>query len=376
MELIFQSVVYRINRGLKSVKHKRLKSYYEEMNKNTPISLLTLSVFLILTTAIFSCKKDEERMVPVLSTLPATFITRTSVCTGDAIISQGSDTILTDGICWGTKPDPNVESSLISLNARLDDLSPNTTYYIRAFATNSAGTGYGNQVSFTTKPANVSHLFNPDVTYDTVTDIDGNIYKTVEIGTQVWMAENLKTSRFNDGTEIPYINDPIFNLEPGFCWYKKNESIFKDIYGGYYNWFAVNTGKLCPAGWHVPTDNEWKVLEEFIGISQADADMMGCRGTTQGLMIREPGTENWVDESISASNASGFTGLPGGSCGFFMEDFSCGGEGIIAMWWTDTELNTDPGSWGYMRWILWDGSCIQRSELEKKAAINVRCIKD
>jgi len=75
-------------------------------------------------------------MVPVLSTLPATFITRTSVCTGDAIISQGSDTILTDGICWGTKPDPNVESSLISLNARLDDLSPNTTYYIRAFATN------------------------------------------------------------------------------------------------------------------------------------------------------------------------------------------------------------------------------------------------
>jgi uncharacterized protein (TIGR02145 family) len=345
------------------------------MKKNT-LKSLYLIAFLIITAAFNSCKKDQEGQVPVLSTLPATFITRTSAWTGLALISQGSDTIIWDGICWGLRPDPSIESDNITANARLEDLSPGTTYYVKAYSTNSEGTGYGNQISFTTKPANVSHLFNPDITYGTVTDIDGNTYKTIETETQIWMAENLKTTRFNDGTEIQLINDPVYSHEPGFCWYKKNESVFKDIYGGYYNWFAVNTGKLCPAGWHVPTDNEWKVFEVFLGISKNDADKMGCHGTTQGLMIKEQGSANWVDESVSASNSSGFTGLPGGSCSFFMEDFYCGGEGIIAMWWTDTELNTDPFSWSYMRWITWDGSCIQRSECQKQAAINVRCIKD
>jgi uncharacterized protein (TIGR02145 family) len=338
---------------------------------------------LVISMFQFSCRKETIEEVPTLTTYPASAITRTSAWTGGTIISEGSDTITLQGACWSTHSTPTTENSTASANnisfcgCRLEHLQPNTTYYVRTFATNSAGTGYGNEVSFTTKPATVSHLFNPGLKYDSVADIEGNIYKTIEIGTQVWMAENLKTTRFSDGTEIPLLpddNNLLYYIDPGYCWYENNEAVFKDIYGGYYNWFAVNTGRLCPTGWHVPTDEEWKVLEMFLGITAEEADEMGYRGTTAGSKIKESGTINWIEESVFASNETGFTGLPGGSFTLFEPSF--GGEGIVGMWWTDTELSPDPYNWGYCRWIFWDASFIARQELLKRDAINVRCIKD
>lgn len=346
------------------------------------IQLICLG-FAVLTLTLPSCKKEEIEEIPSLTTYQASGITRSSAWTGGTITKEGSDTLISQGVCWNTYGAPTLEDSVypaydISFcGCRLDHLTPYTTYYVRAYATSSAGTGYGNEISFTTKPATVSHLFNPQLTYDSVADIDGNVYKTVEIGTQVWMAENLKTTRFNDGTEIHLITQEdnlLYLITPGYSWYENNEAVFKDIYGGYYNWFAVNTGKLCPSGWHVPTDEEWKVMEMYLGLTREEADAFGYRGTTAGSSIKESGTINWVEESVFASNKTGFTGLPGGSLQLFEETF--GGEGIIGMFWTDTELYLDPYNWGYCRWIFWDASFIARNELLKRDAINVRCIKD
>ena len=118
----------------------------------------------------------------------------------------------------------------------------------------------------------------------TVTDIDGNVYNTVKIGTQTWMVENLKTTRFNDGTAIPNVTDAsAWNAltTPGYCWYDNNEAN-KATYGALYNWYAVNTGKLAPASWHVATDADWKKLEMALGMTQAQEDATGNRGTDQG----------------------------------------------------------------------------------------------
>ncbi len=101
-----------------------------------------------------------------------------------------------------------------------------------------------------------------------ITDIDGNVYHAITIGKQVWMAENLRTTRYNDGTGIPFIVDNAtawYELHaPGYCWYD-DDMFNKDIAGALYNWHAVNTGKLCPKGWHVPSDNEWTILTDFLG---------------------------------------------------------------------------------------------------------------
>ena len=221
-----------------------------------PVRIIILGIF-IFTMALISCRKENTEEIPSLTTYPAIYITRTSAWTGGTIIREGSDTILSKGVCWSTNATPTLKDNTIpaydisGCGCELNNLSPRTKYYVRAYATSSAGTAYGNEVSFTTKPATVSHLFNPQLTYGSVTDIDGNFYKTIETGTQVWMAENLRTTRFNDGSEIQLIkgSSELFYLyTPGYCWYENDETSFREIYGGYYNWFAVNTGKLCPDG--------------------------------------------------------------------------------------------------------------------------------
>jgi hypothetical protein len=121
----------------------------------------------------------------------------------------------------------------------------------------------------------VSDYFNPSIDYDSVTDIDGNIYKTVRIGSQTWMAENLKTTLYNDGTKIPHVTDDSrwVTLETGaYRWYMNDENQYKGLYGALYNWYTVKGGKLCPVGWHVPGDEEWKKLEMELGMTQSETD--------------------------------------------------------------------------------------------------------
>lgn len=343
-------------------------------------TLIPAFACVLLLTVLQSCKEEDPGMLPQISTSPVDMIARTAAGASGTIISEGSDSITDKGFCWSMEAEPdlsdhtteNVFSDEEHMESMMRGLIPNTTYYVRAYATNSAGTVYGNEVSFTTKPADSMTLFNPDLSYDSVQDIDGNTYKTIVIGEQEWMAENLKTTRYSDGEAIPYITlypeiDP--PMSPGYSWYENNETVFKDIYGAYYNWFAINTGKVCPAGWHIPSDEEWKFLEMHLGLTREEADALGYRGSTEGAELKESGSYNWVVESEPGSNLSGFTALPGGS--------ALGGEGYIALWWTATPFDPGPDYWWiWCRWIMWDSSWIARSEIERPSLLNVRCVKD
>jgi uncharacterized protein (TIGR02145 family) len=142
---------------------------------------------------------------------------------------------------------------------------------------------------------------------DEITDKDDNTYTAVTIGTQVWIIENLKTTKYNDGTTIPNItdNEVWANLTtPGYCWYDNDASTFKAIYGALYNWYAVNTGKLCPLGWHIPTRDDYTTLMLFL-----DTDGTWDNNDAGGK-LKETGTIHWLSPNIGATNESGFTALP------------------------------------------------------------------
>lgn len=152
-----------------------------------------------------------------------------------------------------------------------------------------------------------SAVFNSSKNYGTMTDQDGNVYKTITIGTQTWMAENLRTTKYNDGTAIPNVTDSIAwaALTTGaFCNYKNTTNdVFIATYGRLYNWYAVNSGKLSPAGWHIPTMDEFNILSAYLG-----------NGSVAGGKMKETGTTHWnyYSQNIGATNESGFTALPSG----------------------------------------------------------------
>lgn len=207
-----------------------------------------------------------------------------------------------------------------------------------------------------------------------ITDIDGNKYSTVTIGSQVWLVENLKATRYNDGKAIPLVteNNAWGALStPAYCWYDNDEGSHKNTYGALYNWYAVETGKLCPDGWHVPSDLEWKQMEMHLGMSQAEADDTGFRGTNEGGKLKETGTAHWESPNEGATNESGFTALPGGSRvynGVVFEDFERGGN-----YWCHTEY--DPNL-AWRRYIYYDYTDICRDAQNKKYGFSVRCVKD
>jgi uncharacterized protein (TIGR02145 family) len=166
--------------------------------------------------------------------------------------------------------------------------------------------------------------------FNEVADIDGNVYKTVTIGTQIWLSENLKTTKYNDGTTIPLVTDnaawTALN-SAGYCWYN-NDTVNKRIYGALYNWYAVNTDKLCPTGWHIPTEADWLNLINYLG----GANIAGGK-------MKEIGLTHWKEQNVGATNESGFTAIPGGLRSTF-GDF--GTLGIYGRWWSSTPYSLDP----------------------------------
>jgi len=193
----------------------------------------------------------------------------------------------------------------------------------------------------------------------TVTDADGNIYNTVTIGSQVWMAENLKTTKFSNGSDIllvPGNTDWSNQTTPAYCWYENNQSN-KEIYGGLYNWYAVNTGNLCPTGWHVPSDSEWTDLANFL---EGDG--------VAGGKLKETGTEHWENNN-GATNETGFTALPGG----FRYEGVFSDIRLYGYWWSSLGYN-DISAWH--REI--DGTRVNlfRYTSPKNFGLSVRCIKN
>ncbi len=344
--------------------------------------------FFIFFAVVFdSCKKADEVIqpddLPVVITSAVSNVQRTQAQCGGRLISVGSSRVTDFGICWNTAGSPSLDDNFTSdgwilqqYSTDLRSLTPNTEYYVRAYATNSTGTGYGNERKFTTRPIGTGSVFNAGLTYGTVTDIEGNVYKTIEIGSQTWMAENLRTTRFTDNTEIDLVTDDSIwgsTAYPGYCWYENNEELFGNIYGAYYNWMAVYTSRLCPAGWHVPSDAEWKTLEMNLGMTQEQADAENQRGTTEGAQLKESGTNNWFPGGIAGTNQSGFTALPGGSRSIFYGIFY--NEGQNGLFWTSTGYYPIGGV-AYCRSLSYASSAIFRYLQNLKFGLNVRCIRD
>jgi uncharacterized protein (TIGR02145 family) len=309
--------------------------------------------FVLIFT--ISCEMDESATLPELSTTPISDLTSISAVCGGSIISDGGSVITARGVCWSTNFAPTISDNIStdgtgtgSFVSSLTGLISGTYYYVRAYATNRAGTAYGNRFIFIIP----------------LTDIDGNLYYTVMIGNQVWMTENLKTTKYNDNTDIPNVTDNTAwttLATPAFCWYKNNELNNDYKYGALYNWFAVNTGKLCPAGWHVPYEEEWTTLVDYLGGEYY-----------AGGSLKEQGLNHWNSPNAGASNAYGFSALPGG----YRTGLSTGSFRAIryiGWWWTNTESDL---KWARNRVMAFDAIEVAKGRAIKTNGYSVRCIKD
>lgn len=199
---------------------------------------------------------------------------------------------------------------------------------------------------------------------ETVTDIDGNVYKTVVIGTQTWMAENLKTKLYNNGDLIPDVTSEIEWDGLGtdaFCWYNNDQQTYKATYGALYNWYAVNTGKLCPAGWHVPSDAEWTTFIDFLD----GRDYAGGK-------MKEMGTLHWVAPNTEASDTYGFKALPAGDRSAEIA-FGFWGIGEYAAWWSSTGKDA---THSYFLEAYYNSETVYKTYTNNRFGFSVRCIKN
>ena len=268
----------------------------------------------------------NEVSAPTVTTSQATSITKSSATIGGEIVADGGNTITERGVVYSTTENPTLKSSKAvseiddsnKFAVDIDKLKPNTKYYARAYATNSIGTSYGNEITFVTHDAVL-----------TLTDSrDGHVYKTVEIGNQVWMAENLKylpKVHSNDEFESAGINK-----QPGYGVLEytgnnlssaKEHSNYK-TYGALYNMYAIQNNDICPKGWHVPSKQEWDILVDFLG---------GM--SVAGGKLKEEGTKHWSDPNAGANNESGFTALPGK---FRIDNGVYFALSVSGMWWTSS----------------------------------------
>jgi len=205
-------------------------------------------------------------------------------------------------------------------------------------------------------------IFNPSLTYDSVIDNDNNTYKTIVIGNQTWMAENLKTTKYSNGELIGSTSPSTLNIDyeisPKYQWEAGNDEINVAAFGRLYTWYAVtDSRKLCPIGWHVPTDSEWEILIAYLGNNPIAGK------------LKEVSTLHWKSPNSDASNASGFTALPSGSRNGEYFDF----DGGYGSWWSASESSeTESG----ILMLYYGDKYIYRNEYLKSTGSSVRCVKD
>ena len=315
------------------------------------------ALFVILALIIAGCQKDSS---PTLVTMTPTNITSTTATLGGNITDNGGATVSDCGVEYrksylsnpvDVKLTPVISYGTFAIN--ITGLEPNTLYYVQAYATNSNGTSYGDYKTFTTTGTGSG----------TVTDSDGNQYTTVTIGTQTWMTENLKTTKYNNGDRI--IHDTIdsqwgSSADGAYCFYLY-EPQMKDYSGCLYNWFAVNDVRgIAPAGWHVPTDADWNTLATYLG-----------GASIAGGKLKEAGDTHWYDPNTGATNETGFTALPGGFLYASLVTFNNAGK--YAYWWSATNASSDNGgTWA----VDYQSTVLSGYSSTKYNGYSVRCIKN
>ena len=202
----------------------------------------------------------------------------------------------------------------------------------------------------------------------TVSDIDGNVYKTVRIGNQVWMAENMRTSRYRGGSQIGQVTDNTTwsSMNSGaWCWYS-NDPNHESTYGKLYNWYAISSGNLCPTGWHIPSESENNQKSEWNSLIR----QLGGVNKAGGKM-KERGRNQWLNPNLGATNRSGFTGRPGGSR---RADGTYDGIRFEGLWWNASDRDLLEFSWSRSRILFYDSERIDYFDGDKRMGLSVRCV--
>jgi uncharacterized protein (TIGR02145 family) len=298
----------------------------------------------------------------VLTNSPSLVGTKNATFNG-SINSNGGSQITERGFCWSLNINPTIadnkiinQSGLNNFNEVIIGLNANTNYYVRAYAINNQGISYGNQQSFAT------------LGYGSVTDIDNNVYSTITVGSQVWMVENLKTTKYNYGASIPNITSSWGSIQNGaYCWYN-NDISNKNIYGALYNFFAVRTNYLAPNGWHIPTKDEWLILINYLGGYYV-----------AGGKMKEVGFTHWTYPNTNATDIVGFKGLPGGSLNNVMGVNNFIGLNTEGSWWSSSSYNSGYAYYTYLSYAHGQASSLWSNfplSDDVRKGFSVRCVKD
>ena len=324
--------------------------------------------------------------LPTVLTTPVSEITTTSAISGGSVTDNGGAEITSCGVCWDTVQAPSIGAAHTSDSletgqfvSQIDGLSPNTTYYVRAYATNSAGTAYGEEVVFTTLEPSQDAQACPG--QPTVTDYDGNVYNTVMIGEQCWMKENLRTRHYADGTAIDAASTTSSTV--AYRYSPNNDSSLVAVYGYLYNWKAVmrnanssasnpsDVQGICPSGWHVPSNPEWIQLADYVA-GQDDYDCDGMDGIAAALAS----PDGWNASSgcdiggrPATTNATGFSALP---AGYYNSSYSNHYFGQRAQFWSATDNGYETAAYEELRHNL---SFDMRSTSVKYSGKSVRCVR-
>lgn len=330
------------------------------IQKNRFIRISVPLSLLVLFTAV-SCKDEEDIQLPVFITSAVDIVTPISARCVANVSVKGSNTLSDRGVCWSLESMPDLDDAKVysgtetgEFSTIITGLSPQTTYYARAFASNSAGTAYGEEIEFTT---------TEDLTGETgtMTDKQGNVYPTIGIGSQIWMASNLRSTRFTDSTEIPYVDEERDWMElesPAYCYYG-NQAGNAAEYGVLYNWYTAAATLICPPGWHLPSDTEWSILSVFLG-GEDEA----------GAKVKEAGTAHWRSPNGEATNETGFTGLPAGYRAY-IGVFSSIQES--AVFWSFTG-NGEEEAW--CRLLEYQNNKLARVNISTRVGASIRLVKD
>lgn len=320
-------------------------------------------------TLLFNCVEQQ----PQVQTAVVGNITHHSAVCGGKVIADGGAPITERGLCWSKHPNPTIDDTLTTVSidgaglgeyvSYLPDLEEDSTYYVRAYATNYIGTAYGEEIFFKTWKM-----------CDTVTDVDSNVYLAVQIGNQCWMKENLRTTRYTDSTEIALGTSSSTNR--AYRYYPNNDEATVQTYGYLYNWKAVtgeNAQNICPTGWHVPSDAEWTELKEYMG-SRSD---LYFGNNTENIAKALASDMEWnssttnfsIGKEMNLNNATGFTALPAGS----NNNGSSNQFGQYATFWSSTEANSTKA---YMNSLFFSQSKMSRNSVNKYYSLSIRCLRD
>lgn len=322
--------------------------------------------------------------VATLFTKSIPTITVNSATVRVTVQDDGGSTVSSRGVCWNTMGNPTVSDSKSSdatgtndFLSQISSLTPNSLYYVKAYAVNSVGTAYGNEMIFRTYAG-------------TVTDADGNSYYTIIIGDQTWMASNLNTTKFRNGDPIPTTNPANLDISaesaPKYQWVYNGNNSNESIYGRLYTWYAAtDTRNVCPAGWHLSTSNDWSKLENYLVSNGYKFDgtttstsrnkiAKALAGITLWQPSETPGAAGNTDFAIYR-NKSGFTALPGGArylSGQFNGQFA--GLGSQANYFLNSEWDINTGGAKYIDFNNTD--LVNIGMLKKEVALSLRCVAD